>query len=157
MTGQFSSYPGSTRQWRKKPVVITAWQWNCESEGELLGVCNCHRGNWGSHLHTMHEGQTVQLEPGDWIIPEPDGEHFYPCKPEVFASIYEAVGAPQPASVAQRQPDREAVARIIDPAAFADRDNRVSDRSHSIASALKKADAIISLYSVTSTGCGDGK
>lgn len=78
-------------QFRKIPVVIEAWQWKHEREGELRGVCNCHQGNWGSHLHTMHEGQIVMLQSGDWIIPEPDGEHYYPCKPDVFANTYEPV------------------------------------------------------------------
>lgn len=78
-------------QFRKKPVVIEAWQWKCERQGELRGVCNCYQGNWGSHLHTMHEGQIVMLEHGDWIIPEPDGEHYYPCKPDVFANTYDPV------------------------------------------------------------------
>lgn len=76
---------------RKKPVVIEAWQWHFQREGELRGVCNCHEGHWGSHLHTMHAGQIVALEAGDWIIPEPDGKHYYPCKPEVFANTYEPV------------------------------------------------------------------
>jgi hypothetical protein len=53
--------------------------------------------------------------------------------------------------VAQAPANREAIARIIDPGAFADRDNRVSDRSLTIALALKKADAIIDLSSVSST------
>lgn len=77
-------------QFRKKPVVIEAWQWHFQREGELRGVCNCHEGNWGSHLHT-HAGQIVALEAGDWIIPEPDGEHYYPCKPDVFAATYDPV------------------------------------------------------------------
>jgi hypothetical protein len=33
----------------------------------------------------------VILEVGDWIIPEPDGIHFYPCKPDIFEATYEPV------------------------------------------------------------------
>jgi hypothetical protein len=33
----------------------------------------------------------VILDVGDWIIPEPDGEHFYPVKPDIFEKTYEAV------------------------------------------------------------------
>lgn len=31
----------------------------------------------------------VIVDPGDWIIAEPDGEHYYPCKPEIFRQNYE--------------------------------------------------------------------
>lgn len=77
-------------KYRKKPVVIEAWQFR---KGEdARGVCHCNE-DLRSHLHTMHGGQVVALEDGDWIIPEPDGVHFYPCKPDVFAKTYEPVDA----------------------------------------------------------------
>ena len=81
-------------QFRKKPVVIEAEQY--VEYGRLVrGMCNstsCYTGgNDNPHVHTTHGGQIVNLEVGDWIIPEPDGEHFYPCKPEIFAATYEAV------------------------------------------------------------------
>ena len=44
-----------------------------------------------AHLHTIHKGQMVNLEKGDWIISESDGKHFYPCKPDIFEATYEAV------------------------------------------------------------------
>lgn len=43
------------------------------------------------HVHTIHNNQPVQVVKGDWIIPEPDGVHFYPCKDEIFQKTYEAV------------------------------------------------------------------
>jgi hypothetical protein len=36
---------------------------------------------------TIH-GQETSVDPGDWIITEPDGIHHYPCKPDVFAKRY---------------------------------------------------------------------
>lgn len=42
-------------------------------------------------VETIHKGQTVKVEEGDWIIPEPDGEHYYPCKPDIFEKTYELV------------------------------------------------------------------
>jgi hypothetical protein len=78
-------------KFRKKPVEIEAWQWNGESQGQMRGVCNCHIGNWGSHLHTMHEGQVVLLGFGDWIVPEPVPDRYYPIKPDVFAKTYDPV------------------------------------------------------------------
>ncbi|GAG12165.1 unnamed protein product, partial [marine sediment metagenome] len=42
------------------------------------------------YVVTIHD-QKVYLEPGDWIIAEPDGVHFYPCKPDIFEATYDAV------------------------------------------------------------------
>lgn len=39
---------------------------------------------------TIHQ-QRVYLEPGDYIITEPDGKHHYPCKPDVFQNNYELI------------------------------------------------------------------
>ena len=50
----------------------------------------CCLGPDGWYVVTIH-GQETRIVDGDWIIPEPDGEHFYPCKPEVFETTYEAV------------------------------------------------------------------
>ena len=81
-------------KFRKKPVVIEAEQYT--EYGKLVkGMCNsqsCYAsGNNKPHVHTIHEGQMILLEIGDWIIPEPDGEHFYPCKPDIFEATYEPV------------------------------------------------------------------
>lgn len=88
-------------QYRKKPVVIEAWQWNGEKAGEMSGVCQCDL-NTCPHLHTAHEntiddrGQLVFLSAGDWIIPEARKEgRYYPCKPDIFAETYEAVDTPE--------------------------------------------------------------
>lgn len=40
-------------------------------------------------LITTLEG-VMRCEPGDWIIKGVNGE-FYPCKPDIFAKIYEPV------------------------------------------------------------------
>jgi hypothetical protein len=81
-------------KFRKKLVVIEAVQY-AEHEKLVKGMCNstsCYTsGNNRPHVHTIHDGQIVNLEVGDWIIPEPDGEHFYPCKPDIFEATYEAV------------------------------------------------------------------
>ncbi len=39
---------------------------------------------------TIH-GQETNIDDGDWIIQEPDGEHYYPCKPDIFEATYELV------------------------------------------------------------------
>ncbi len=80
-------------KFRKKPVVIEAEQWFPDQV--CRGVHWERRsGDDGEFLHpyviTAHE-QRAYLAPGDWIIPEPMPERFYPCKPDIFAATYEAV------------------------------------------------------------------
>ena len=89
-------------KYRKKPVVIEAIRWN----GKLTDPTewpDWFRDQIGSKIHgdanTMYPRQTlviVTLEgdmranPGDWIIRGTKGE-IYPCKPDIFAEIYEPV------------------------------------------------------------------
>lgn len=61
------------RKFRSRPVVITAEQYTGEGADP-----------------TVHD-QRCYLSPGDWVVPEPDGVHFYPIKPDIFAKKYEAV------------------------------------------------------------------
>ena len=42
------------------------------------------------YVVTIHL-QRVYVEPGDWIVVEPDGEHFYPVKPDVFVKRWEPI------------------------------------------------------------------
>ncbi len=84
----------STTKFRKKQIVIEAVQY--VEYGKLVqGMCNSSRcfasGNMQPHVHTIHDNQMVLLEIGDWVIPEPDGKHFHPCKPDIFEATYEAV------------------------------------------------------------------
>lgn len=79
-------------KFRKKPVVIEAEQYLVY--GKLVkGMCNSRTcfssGNNEPHVHTIHNGQIVNLEIGDWIIPEPNGINFYPVKSDIFESTYE--------------------------------------------------------------------
>ena len=87
-------------QYRKKPVAIEARQWDgsVESYRSITEapeykdlVCNM-----------LYDGQKVAsfdiitlegvhiVTPGDFIIKGVKGE-FYPCKPDIFEAIYEAV------------------------------------------------------------------
>jgi hypothetical protein len=83
-------------KFRKKPddSVFEAEQF-FRSTSSLLnstkGVCQCEEGSGRGHVHTTHGGQVVNLEDGDWVKPEPDGEHYYPIKPDIFEATYESV------------------------------------------------------------------
>jgi len=81
-------------KYRKKPVEVNAAQYT--EYGRLVpGMCNsqlCYAGgNTEPHVHTIHDNQGVLLAVGDWIIQEPDGSHFYPCKPDIFKQTYDLV------------------------------------------------------------------
>ena len=77
-------------KFRSKLRIIDAEQWK---PGKFVpGACACHQQQYLlPHVHTIHKGQIALIEPGDWIIAEPDGKHFYPCKPDIFKDNYEAI------------------------------------------------------------------
>ena len=106
-------------RYRKKPVVVEAHQWfrngdhpddfsdfsdddDDDSEGmvvrrfrspDQLGDEVCQQCGRAYHDHgwidTLEGGHIVC--PDDWIITGVKGER-YPCKPDIFAETYEAVG-----------------------------------------------------------------
>ncbi|MCI7600806.1 MAG: PGDYG domain-containing protein [Megasphaera sp.] len=59
------------KKFRKKPVVIEAYQTNKEMV-----------------IHTLEGNHHASV--GDWIITGVNGEQ-YPCKPDIFAKTYEPV------------------------------------------------------------------
>lgn len=80
-------------KYRKKPVVIEAEQFIGDAGRDPAGVFRRPEDN-SPYVVTIHD-QRCYLAPGDWIIPEPDGVHYYPCKPDIFAATYEPVGEEQ--------------------------------------------------------------
>lgn len=85
-------------KFRKKPVVIEAVQFTQEIQDrheQLMtplpkGVERAHAGdNAGEYYVVTIHGQETWIVPGDWIMPEPDGIHFYPCKDDIFRKTYE--------------------------------------------------------------------
>jgi len=91
-------------KFRKKPVVVFAEQFVPEKNMWPKGVTQTIEGTTSScphcsyveiakifdpHVHTAHQNQIVVVVSGDWILPEPDGIHYYPVKPDIFANTYE--------------------------------------------------------------------
>jgi hypothetical protein len=82
-------------KYRKKPVVVDAYQWDGEFTDDLIrleddgfcDICNKPRYEHG-WIKTLEGGHIVC--PGDWIITGVKGEK-YPCKPDIFQETYEAV------------------------------------------------------------------
>lgn len=94
---------GQQQAYRKKPVVVDAVQWFpgtsvrgvCGDDPKMICGCVIVGGpSTVPHVHTTHGGQAVLIEPGDWIIAEPNGVHFYPVKPDIFSATYEPAAAP---------------------------------------------------------------
>ena len=75
--------------YRKRPVVISAEQYNDYSSAPQEGVCGygltCPDLD-DLHVHTL-EG-VLKVSHGDWIIRGVQGE-FYPCKDDIFRLTYE--------------------------------------------------------------------
>ena len=85
-------------KFRKKPVVIEAFQWKPLSPDAAdkdvplwLVMSNYDLGPGNSLMIKTLEG-TMRADPGDWIIRGVNGE-FYPCKPDIFEATYEKVEA----------------------------------------------------------------
>jgi hypothetical protein len=88
------------RRYRKKPVVIEAFQWQPADPmtaaflaGWLAAAgCDFRIDGYGDQcvvkIATL-EGE-MTASPGDFIIRGVQGE-FYPCKPDIFAASYEEV------------------------------------------------------------------
>jgi len=83
------------KQYRKKPVVIEAIQFNggWSGDGEVIANWIGKNAEWSSEvdggmltIFTL-EGAMMAIK-GDWIIKGVNGE-FYPCKPDIFAKTYE--------------------------------------------------------------------
>ncbi len=83
-------------KFRKNPVIVEAWQF-FYSGPTVPGVFYPSVSDDGktyigdAYVTTIH-GQIAYLNDGDWVITEPDGEHHYPCKDEIFRSLYRPVG-----------------------------------------------------------------
>ena len=83
------------KQYRKKPVIVKAQQFFYDHP-QIEGVFYPPTSEDGkiyigdAYVITIH-GQIVYLANGDWVIQEPDGEHYYPCKPDIFEATYEEV------------------------------------------------------------------
>jgi hypothetical protein len=72
-------------KYRKKPVVIDAFQWKVEMGEETYPV----KQKFVGYVIETLEGDMI-VNDGDWIIRGIKGE-YYPCKPDIFEATYEKV------------------------------------------------------------------
>jgi hypothetical protein len=88
-------------RFRREPTFIDAEQWFPGRAVAGVFVDDPARADPGNawpvdqapptaprHFVVTAHRQRVYLEPGDWVIAEPDGVHHYPCKPDIFRAIY---------------------------------------------------------------------
>ena len=78
-------------KFRKKPVVIEAYQLSAENQDEIVAWINEFNfavGSWhdGLSIETL-EGM-MKAKHGDWVIKGVYGE-FYSVKPEIFKATYD--------------------------------------------------------------------
>lgn len=81
-------------KYRKKVKWDEAFQW---FDGVVTGVVfgpeemvtSTGRG-MKFFVVTVHD-QHAYLTPGDWVITEPDGVHYYPCQDTIFRDNHEDV------------------------------------------------------------------
>lgn len=88
-------------KFRKKPVVVEAFQWNGAGMSPplpewLLAALMVEQGRPGSlwrngkYLEVGTLEGILSASPNDWIIRGVKGE-LYPCKPDIFEATYEPV------------------------------------------------------------------
>lgn len=101
-------------KYKKKPIEVEAYQITEDllkpilfdgvayPVGLQLGSAKLyppgrHICSWrGTVINRYNQRPGVVI--GDWIISEPDGIHFYPLKPDIFANTYERAYPLNPAA-----------------------------------------------------------
>jgi len=89
----------TARRYRKKPVVIDAWQL---TEGSAVAVADwvsdhgvkCDQFLSPARLEITTLEGVMTARPLDWVIKGVAGE-FYPCAPDIFEITYEPAGEPE--------------------------------------------------------------
>ena len=88
------------KKYRKKPVVISAMQWNgnvynlIDSQKQMFNTIKktsdtiSIRSDFKLEIHTLEGIMLANI--GDWIIVGVNGE-LYPCKDDIFKKTYEEV------------------------------------------------------------------
>ena len=85
-------------QYRKRPVVIEAIQFQATKEGIAAVLRFCPgagllpRGAYTVLQIKSREGMKTAI-PGDWIVKGIQGE-FFPCAPDIFEATYESAETP---------------------------------------------------------------
>jgi hypothetical protein len=77
-------------KYRKKPIVVEAVQWfKASDHAHVIWIKEWYRfvPTW----QVKGKQGWVNVNPGDWILPELDGSGYYLCADSVFKETYELV------------------------------------------------------------------
>ena len=84
-------------KFRKKPVIITAWEW--DETKEMFNKIGCKMMSCTGDTKRPNEMTSLRIETlegvmrvnkGDYIIKGVKGE-YYPCKPDIFHMTYDCI------------------------------------------------------------------
>ena len=78
------------KQYRKKPVVIEAIQFDGENHQDVSNFTGGQAFDMGSYSHFQTSGKTLTVNCGEYIVKGEDGK-FTKCKPDIFEKTYEQV------------------------------------------------------------------
>lgn len=87
-------------RFRKKPVEVEALLWTGENHDELTNWTDGVAAPFYVGMNPEPAGLSLFIDKSDvhvtfvdpiWVIREPDGSGFYPCKPDAFDAAYEKV------------------------------------------------------------------
>lgn len=83
------------KYYRKKPVVIAAWQLTRENMDEVAAWCGglSYGGGDGAYIAIQTLEGVMTAGVGDFVVRGVKGE-FYPCKPDIFVETNEAADPP---------------------------------------------------------------
>lgn len=76
-------------RYRKKPVVVEAYQWFGGAEDPHVEWLSGGPENQQPFLRTANG--YVSLQRGVWIVTDPSSGDRWPVAPDIFAATYEAV------------------------------------------------------------------
>lgn len=101
-------------KWRKKPVVVDAWQFvGFTDVPEWFGDVHDETNNivasaCGEKFYISTLEGIMTADPLDWIIRGVKGE-LYPCKPDIFAATYEPAFTTSPKAISEAPISADAV------------------------------------------------
>lgn len=83
-------------RYKSKPAEIEAYQWFPEEMGESPGVSyETNMTEAGIEIRSAYvtttNGNKAYICPGDYVIREPDGNGYYPCKADIFDKRWERI------------------------------------------------------------------
>jgi len=76
-------------EFRRKPTTVQAEQFT-DYTRPCAGVKIGQDDRTSPHAYVITmQGRKVEVSIGEWIVAEPDGEHYYPIADAEFRRIYE--------------------------------------------------------------------